>query len=585
MKKLICLVLIFALMLTACSKWEIEIVDPEESSETSSEERKPLEVLNENQKKAIKILLENELKYEVWDILQQKYIFGEFRNIQFYDENCWSAVMVLDKLGKTLEIPVEGISYYSEDGYVSNIYGKIQILDDETAVFCGKEKALFFSTETLEPLDINLEIPTFEGEETWVNGAGFNKMTGKYVLFATGIKRPETEGENAVMFIYDENGKIESKTETAVHGSSYSIEEYLPYYFPETQFFEYKGETFLYTGYNAVGLESGTNVELYDATKLENGDFDLKIVGCHFSGTEYKREYMAFLSKNGGNEKVMVFDGTDFSDPMYSGNSEPPTFEVNGDILTYRHEHFAMEMTLDFAKESCRIEYKPDDSILETAEKYASSRDGKYAVYSFGLNGAGDVLNYHLSIRNSETKKHVYLGTSGGMYGGYNGVGFLKNNDVYIFNLTKLNILDPETGEIKFDLGKNFPLFYDDETEKGRYMLTFRRDPEDFSFIVIYYEFEGGRKWTEVESEEFGWHEEADCNYKIAFLDAEGNLLEGYDTGVPVWGDQFGIHRVDMRYSPEKLTVIVRNSGKGQSGFDGVFDMETKEFTVFAPKF
>ena len=333
MKKLICLMLIFTMMLTACSKWNVEIVDPEESSETSSEERKPLEVLNENQKKAIKILLENELKYEVWDILQQKYIFGEFRYIQFYDENCWSAVMVLDKLGKTLEIPVEGISYYSKDGYVWNLYGEIQILDDEIAVFCGKEKAFFFSTETLEPLDINLEIPIFEGEETWVNGAGFNKMIGKYVILATGIKRPETEEENAVMFIYDENGKIESKAETAVRGSSYSLEEYLPYYFPETRFFEYRGETFLCTGYNAVGLESGTEVELFDATKLENGDFDLEIFGCHFSGTEYKREYMAFLSEKGGNEKVMVFDGTDFSDPMYSGNSEPPTFEVNGDIL------------------------------------------------------------------------------------------------------------------------------------------------------------------------------------------------------------------------------------------------------------
>ena len=102
---------------------------------------------------------------------------------------------------------------------------------------------------------------------------------------------------------------------------------------------------------------------------------------------------------------------------------------------------------------------------------------------------------------------------------------------------------------------------------------------------MVYYEFDGDYSWKEVESEKYGWHEEADVNYKIGFLDAEGKLLESYDTGVPVWGDMFGIHRVDMRYSPEKLTLIVRNSGKGQSGFDGVFDMETKEFTVFEPEF
>ncbi|MBQ2898575.1 MAG: hypothetical protein IJE28_02390, partial [Oscillospiraceae bacterium] len=37
MKKLICLVLIFVLMLTACSKWEIEIVDPTKPVEGESE--------------------------------------------------------------------------------------------------------------------------------------------------------------------------------------------------------------------------------------------------------------------------------------------------------------------------------------------------------------------------------------------------------------------------------------------------------------------------------------------------------------------------------------------------------------------
>ena len=37
MKKLICLVLIFTMMLTACSKWEVEIVDPTKPVENEQE--------------------------------------------------------------------------------------------------------------------------------------------------------------------------------------------------------------------------------------------------------------------------------------------------------------------------------------------------------------------------------------------------------------------------------------------------------------------------------------------------------------------------------------------------------------------
>ena len=37
MKKIICLVLIFTMMLTACSKWNIEIVDPTEPSKSEAE--------------------------------------------------------------------------------------------------------------------------------------------------------------------------------------------------------------------------------------------------------------------------------------------------------------------------------------------------------------------------------------------------------------------------------------------------------------------------------------------------------------------------------------------------------------------
>ena len=47
MKKLICLVLIFVLMLTACSKWEIEIKEPDNSEIPENTENVSENILEE----------------------------------------------------------------------------------------------------------------------------------------------------------------------------------------------------------------------------------------------------------------------------------------------------------------------------------------------------------------------------------------------------------------------------------------------------------------------------------------------------------------------------------------------------------
>ena len=67
------------------------------------------------------------------------------------------------------------------------------------------------------------------------------------------------------------------------------------------------------------------------------------------------------------------------------------------------------------------------------------------------------------------------------------------------------------------------------------------------------------------------------CNYMIAFLDSEGNLLESYDTGCALYGDPFGLYSVDMKYSEKELKLI-GTGGKGGKIDIGTFDLETKEF-------
>ena len=88
---------------------------------------------------------------------------------------------------------------------------------------------------------------------------------------------------------------------------------------------------------------------------------------------------------------------------------------------------------------------------------------------------------------------------------------------------------------------------------------------------AIDFEYENGFEWDE--------NDNANCNYKIGFLDPEGNLIESYDTGCAMRGSPFGICPIDMRYSEKELKFFV-TGGKGGTNLEAVFDMETKEFKV-----
>lgn len=120
-----------------------------------------------------------------------------------------------------------------------------------------------------------------------------------------------------------------------------------------------------------------------------------------------------------------------------------------------------------------------------------------------------------------------------------------------------LKIFDSETEELKFDITKNFPLEFSKDGKQGRGIFTFRCNPEDFSYMVAYYEFTDGYSRREVYDENGRFlYDKADYNYKIGFLDSDGRLLKSYDTGYPVLGSTFGFHTVQMRYSEEKLMLF-----------------------------
>ena len=570
MRKLL-LILLAILMLCSCDVQEEPVLEEPVSSESSSSEETEFSQGDKIiQERVDKNIYEYEFRHNPWaEELSERGISVSIENREFTTKEKWEAELLLKNSEKELSIPFSGTYAFNGNIY----YGTVLFPDEKTAVFCGNGKAVFFNTETLELWDFAPEFPDFEKENLWVNGAGINEKNGDIVLFVTPMNPFQTEEAITSIIVFNGKGITESGF-TVLRGTASSGEKKVPFFFRNSSYFEYDGESFLRLGYENINLENGIVwEESGDLVTAENGIYRLEM-----AYTSPKQDidipggYLAVLYENGKAVNSMIFSEPDFCDPNYSGTEEKPALIVKGDVAIFRFPYFAMELTLDFKNQTHKLEYKPTEMNMSEDSAPIRSADGKYTIYSFGFNGAGDIIGCHVAIRENETKKHFYLGEKGGMYGGYGEVGFLKNNDIYSYSLSELKIIDPKTLEIKFDINKNFPLGYNKENDSGRGLLTFRRNPEDFSYIVVYYEYESEIQWGGADVAQ-------NCNYKIGFLDSEGNLLESYDTGCGILAGSFGICNVEMRYSEEELTVIAFGD-RGGVCFEGVFNMETKEFKV-----
>ena len=576
MKKFL-LILFVLLAFCGCEIQEEPVLEEPVSSESSSSEEEKAEWHPLVYDRVDKSIFEYEFRHNEWaEELSERGISVSIENREFTGKEEWGAELLLKNSEKELRIPFSGIYNFNGNIY----YGTVLFPDEKTAVFCGNKKAVFFDTETLELWDFEPEFPDYDKENIWVNGAGINEKDDDIVLFVTPMDPFQTEEAVTSIIVFNENGITESGF-TVLRGTASSGEKKIPFFFRDSSYFEYNGEGFLRLGYENINLENGIVwEESGDLISAGNGTYRLEMAYTSpKQDIDLESGYLALLYKNGEVINSIMFSEPDFCDPNYAATDEKPVLIVKGDVAIFRFPYFAMELTLDFKNQTHKLEFKPTAANADDDIKPIRSSDGKYVIYHFGGNGAGDIFHYHISLWNTETKTYSYFGEIGGMYGGYNGLGFLKNSDIYHYTDTSLKIYDPETLEVKFDINKNFPLWYDSEKNCGRALLTFRRDPEDFSYIVVYYDYDKFISWDSVHRENVGF-EKGSVNYKIGFLDSEGNLLESYESPVPIASSAFGFENVDMRYSPEKLTVFVTSSRGGIPIYEFEFDLETKEFKV-----
>ena len=209
--------------------------------------------------------------------------------------------------------------------------------------------------------------------------------------------------------------------------------------------------------------------------------------------------------------------------------------ETDDKVYTIYNPYVAQQLVLDFNTETAQTEYIYDQRWSYDVKE--TSADGEFSIITGGHYGGGDVSHEANVLMDNSTGKMKYIGETGGMYGGRNETGFFQNGDVYLYDYDAFNIFDRdmENSEPIWKITDYFTL--GDNIAEGvgyRYLLAARRDPQDKSVSIIYFDYpdveSGIDAYIDYEKDDM----KLKATYHFARVSADGKTEFDYDTGVNV---------------------------------------------------
>lgn len=215
--------------------------------------------------------------------------------------------------------------------------------------------------------------------------------------------------------------------------------------------------------------------------------------------------------------------------------------------------------------------YTPSYKLEKFDEPVATSKDKKYELYYGYGYGGGEFSCIEVVLKDVEQNKFKSLGFIRRDL--ITDVGFFSNGDVYTFEKYGLNVYNTDMSDssIIFTTKTNFNGGYSSSFSGERYIFAIRRDPEKLDYIVVYTEC-----GYPVDIKENNFQLKA--NYKVGLLDKEGNLVQSWDTGVPVMYSAFGFETVYMtKPSETEIEFFVRY--KDEERLRGRFNLESGVYT------
>ncbi len=554
------LFLIIAVTFCSCSKTENpqQEFPAESSSESSSEETK---VFPEPDFKDIEVYIESVLQNDIKstlknpEVLESNGINFSAENISVAENRRFSCNLVLEKDGKEKVFPAKGVWFFAKDNFKKQNYSGFESFIKVSfggASFAGKnrtaiclfEKAVVFDSENFSDF-MELEF----AENFWPVGA-FCDESGVYVpaYNLSGYSK---------MFLFDKNAKLWQEQNLA----KVDMNAWLGFPLPDFHIRhgiigdgEWKYFVSKNVAYNVFG---GTFYRANPGKILSYGDYDIIFYEYYSTDNSEKDEvYFGKCAALFHKEKGFV-TSLQLSDKDFDINSKKISLFYDGKLFFRSNDGYSNKINLNFGEIVYNDRELYSKFVLE--EQIAAFGDKAYSLWKAENYSAGDGESYMVVLKNEQDGKTFELSENGGSVSGNHSEGFLKNGDAYIMNSQSLKIYSAGTNEISFYSDNAFGKISD---KIRRSLLAFRRDPDDFSFIVLYYER------TDANGE--------DPVYMLAFLNPEGEFEEIYksDIKVPLY---YGAQNVLIHYSEDKL-VFTALEGKGSDEFSFAFDMETKTF-------
>ncbi|MBQ6851328.1 MAG: hypothetical protein IJN77_09860 [Oscillospiraceae bacterium] len=498
---------------------------------------------------------------------------------QIIDEYYAGFTIKINNGVSNLILPVKAEYIYRTDGYYTPIadenvqWGNIDISDSGIVVarydFDKNYSVLeHYNTDTLE----------------LINSIKFTDIPDLRLLSATVYKdgyaaqyfKSETDKGLAIL---DNNGNIVQQIKYSGYNTSYGYQNNSDLNFNSPYSLGKEKIRIFSDDLIFVGKE-----DIFSLSKSLSGCYKKQ---CQYNDGDTKFE---LYTKSGGsadleNHFAVLYSQDKVTDLFFSNNKniheafasedsnyKPSEYKLSSDgrIMTINCDITQLTLTVDFDRKTLTDKYNITEDRL--TYEYETSPDGRITLHGGASAGGGDYWVSALVAKDNATGQLKYLGCPGGMYGGGNDFGFLKNGDIYIFSRAEftvfssdLNVKDPI-----FTMSDNFSLGrVDEQNIDYRYLFAVRRDPQTFGYTVVFADvpYYAGARYPDID---ISFNSNNNYTYKVGLLDANGRLYKHINTDIDVKITPFGYMNMDMYLQRDNLmhmTTMVKS---------GVYD----DFTV-----
>lgn len=483
----------------------------------------------------------------------------------------------VDNNGNSMSLPFTAYFRMPAENLGAELaWGGVSIFNSDTFAVCDLKNITFYDMHSLQELPLKLDLSAFKENDYYLMGVAKSDTAGIVVpLINNGIDTVAYFTSEGELVQVDELDY--STADFRVIGGDFHQDNLACLnYDEEFSVLSMEDTHLLFAGnilYNTDKREFFFNpkflIEVWDGyPKVKVLSYETQLPSQKGLAVyyDYKSDCTGFLFDDTNINKAVGWNSVTDSWDSYdiAKNTSKQT-------VTISCSHTDQSIKLDFRKNSASIQYNINPQHLE-AKPIAQSSDGMHSLYESSKCTRNDIVYSNIVLKDNQTQALRFLSTYAGMYGGYLNAGFFKNGEIYVQTLDSFQIFSPDPAVASPSFV--FALPFGSLREEGitRQIYTFRRDPEEKTFIILYSEHPS-HVYQALSNGLFRMN----YTYKIGFCDTAGNLLESYDTYEQVQGNEYNLLDMNLWLSGDELAITGLDKAQNKQ-LQGVFNLKTRTY-------